>query len=370
MIGVELIILLILWVYIILQLLILAMLMAYKSPGIQKNIPGFEYPFISILVAARNEEATIKRCILSLHALNYPKDKFEILIGNDASEDKTASIVEELMNSVPNLILIHIHEKLGLAKAKANVLAHLVHEAKAELIFVTDADIQVKPNWILVTLPHLQDEKNGIVSNATMVYGNTFFSKMQQVEWMLGFGNIIAFEQLALKSTAVGNNMAFSKKAYFDSGSYENIPFSVTEDFQLFRYIRKAGYKGLTILQSDGLNLSEAQSVFMKLMHQRKRWMIGAQDLPFIWKGIFMLQGFYFPAVMLLAFLHLKLAVVLFLVKVFIQSAFIWRMSYLLKEKRILFYLPIFAIYQEIMVLLMSVFYLLPIQMDWKNRKY
>ncbi len=370
MIGFELTILLLLWVYIILQLLVLAMLMAYKSPKLQKNIPGNNLPFVSILVAARNEEATIKRCILSLKALNYPQDKYEILIGNDASEDKTAFIVEELMSSIPNLKLIHINEKLGSAKAKANVLAHLVHEAKAELIFVTDADIQVKPNWILVTLPHLQDSNNGIVSNATMVSGNSFFSKMQQIEWMLGFGNIIAFEQLGLKSTAVGNNMAFSKKAYFDSGSYENIPFSVTEDFQLFRYIRKAGYKGLTILQSDGLNLSEAQSVFIKLMHQRKRWMIGAQDLPFIWKIIFLLQGLYFPTVLILAFLHLKLAVILFLVKVFIQSAFIMRMSYLLKEKGTLIYLPLFAIYQEIMVLLMSVFYLLPIQMDWKNRKY
>jgi cellulose synthase/poly-beta-1,6-N-acetylglucosamine synthase-like glycosyltransferase len=174
MIGLELFILLILWVYIILQLLILAMLMAYKSPKALKIITGFEYPFVSILVAARNEEATIKRCILSLQALNFPQDKFEILIGNDASEDETASIVEELMNTVPNLKLIHIHEKLGSAKAKANVLAHLVHEAKAELIFVTDADIQVKPDWILTTLPHLNDAKNGIVSNATMVYGNSF----------------------------------------------------------------------------------------------------------------------------------------------------------------------------------------------------
>lgn len=370
MMGFELIILLVCWVYILVQLLCLAMLMAYKAPQKAKMTPALEFPFISILVAARNEEAHIKRCILSLHAINYPIDKYEILIGDDSSEDKTAEIVKELQNQISNLKLISIQSQLGVAKAKANVLAHLVKAAKSDFIFVTDADIKVKPDWILTLLPHLQENSIGIVSNATMVSGKKLFAKMQQIEWMLGFGNIIAFEQMGLKSTAVGNNMAFTKKAYQDAGTYENIPFSVTEDFQLFRYIRKASYKGLTILQADGLNISEAQSSLIKLLHQRKRWMMGALDLPFIWKLIFLLQGFYFPIILVLFFVHFKMALMLYLIKVILQSLFIWRISYQLREIRILFYLPLFTIYQECMVLLMSVFYLMPVQMDWKNRKY
>ncbi|MFY8021093.1 MAG: glycosyltransferase [Bacteroidia bacterium] len=370
MMGFELILLVACWIYILLQLLSLAMLMAYKTPQKAKLIPSSDYPFVSILVAARNEEACIKRCILSLHALNYPLDKYEILIGDDASEDKTAEIVKELQSQIANLKLISIQSQLGNARAKANVLAHLVRAAQSDLIFVTDADIKVKPDWILSLLPHLRDQTIGIVSNATMVSGETLFAKMQQIEWMLGFGNIIAFEQMGLKSTAVGNNMAFTKKAYFDAGTYESIPFSVTEDFQLFRYIRMAAYKGLTILQPDGLNLSEAQVSLKKLLHQRKRWMMGALDLPFIWKLIFLLQGCFFPMMLILFFVHFKIALTLFIIKVFLQSCFIWRIGFQLKETKILFYLPVFTIYQECMVLLMSIFYLIPIQMDWKDRKY
>lgn len=370
MIQIELFLLVLLCLYVIIQLIAFAMVMAYQSPPKWKVKVIDDLPFVSILIAARNEELNIRNCLLSIHQLNYPKNKFEIIVGDDASEDLTLSIVQSLKSEIPNLHVVSISGKLGMAQAKANVLAHLVHEANSDYIFVTDADIIVKADWIHSLLPSLLNVENGIVSNATMVNGQTFFAKMQQLEWMLGFGNIIAFEQMGLKSTAVGNNMAFTKEAYFKSGGYEKIPFSVTEDFQLFRYIRNASYKGLTILNADGLNLSEAQHNFMKLLHQRKRWMIGAQDLPLIWKLIFLLQGLFFPFIVVLAFIHLKLALILFLFKAIFQSFFILRISALLKVKRSFLYLPAFTVYQEFMILLMSVFYLLPIQMDWKNRKY
>ena len=47
------------------------------------------YPFVSILIAARNEEKNILSCLTALSRLNYPKDKYEVLVGNDGSEDNT-----------------------------------------------------------------------------------------------------------------------------------------------------------------------------------------------------------------------------------------------------------------------------------------
>ena len=48
-----------------------------------------KYPKISILIAARNEEHSIERCLAAIDALDYPKDKMEVLVGNDASTDNT-----------------------------------------------------------------------------------------------------------------------------------------------------------------------------------------------------------------------------------------------------------------------------------------
>ena len=51
-------------------------------------------PSVSILISAYNEESVIERKIQNLLELDYPKEKLEILIGDDGSADKTAEIVE------------------------------------------------------------------------------------------------------------------------------------------------------------------------------------------------------------------------------------------------------------------------------------
>ena len=52
------------------------------------------WPCVSILVAARNEEANLPRCLASLRALDYPAHLLEILVGDDASTDGTRAVAE------------------------------------------------------------------------------------------------------------------------------------------------------------------------------------------------------------------------------------------------------------------------------------
>jgi cellulose synthase/poly-beta-1,6-N-acetylglucosamine synthase-like glycosyltransferase len=59
--------------------------------------PAKEYPFVSVLVPPRNEEQSIKICISSLLAQDYPD--FEVIVLNDNSTDDTASILEQLARS-------------------------------------------------------------------------------------------------------------------------------------------------------------------------------------------------------------------------------------------------------------------------------
>jgi len=52
-------------------------------------------PFVSVVVAARNEENTIPQLLTSLINQDYPEDKFEIIIADDGSDDTTARIVQD-----------------------------------------------------------------------------------------------------------------------------------------------------------------------------------------------------------------------------------------------------------------------------------
>lgn len=355
--------------YLFVQLLLLAGLWSYSPPK-SKSIETFQWPTVTVLVPARNEAHQIASCIQSLKKLDYPNDKIEILLGDDQSQDNTASVIKAEIEGDERFKYVLVDKQHGKAKAKANVLAHLINLSSSPFVLVTDADIQVKPSWVKSMWPLFSNPQIGILSQATLVEGPSFFDRMQQLEWMLGFGNIIGFEQLGLKSTAVGNNMAFSREAYLSAGGYENIPFSVTEDFQLFRFIRKQGYEGKTHASPQGLNVSSAQKQLKAFLHQRKRWLIGARELPFIWKLIFFLQGSFFPALLILLLVHTRIALVIWLFKFIFQSLFMLRMSRTIQLPSRFFLWPLFEVYQQLSVLLMLAFYLLPIKMNWKNRNY
>ena len=72
----------------------------YKLPVEIKDNP----PLISVLIPARNEEKNIRRCLRSLLRQDYPN--MEIIVLNDNSSDKTASVVREYAIKNKNLKLI------------------------------------------------------------------------------------------------------------------------------------------------------------------------------------------------------------------------------------------------------------------------
>ena len=78
-------------------LLIILFIFNFKEYTSIENSP---LPKVSILIAAKDEEANVARCLNSLLKLSYPLDKMEILIGNDASEDKTLMLLRQYEKKV------------------------------------------------------------------------------------------------------------------------------------------------------------------------------------------------------------------------------------------------------------------------------
>jgi 1,2-diacylglycerol 3-beta-glucosyltransferase len=363
---IEILLLLILWLFVFLQILVMA---GYFSgnPAVKQERTN---PKVSIIIAARNEESNIEACLQSILQLNYPQELMEVWIGNDRSTDQTALLVKNFISVRTNFHLFEVEGELGSAKAKGNVLAQLIQQTQSEYIFVTDADIAVAPNWIKHLLPYLLQPKTGIVSGTTLVDGNNFFAKWQGIDWTLGNGNLIGLDRLGLKSTAVGNNMCFTKEAYLATGGYENMTFSVTEDFQLFKAIRAKGYESVNLLDKASLNISMAQNNFRNFLHQRKRWMIGAQDLPGYWLLIFGLQASFYPCLFLLLLVHTKLAFIIWVIKVVLQLFYIGLIQKKLKVKWHWPAILTYEFYSLFIHFAMIGFYLYPVKMDWKERTY
>src|SRR6187549_498850 len=107
-----------------------------------------QLPKISILIAARNEEANIARCLASVDQLCFPKSDLEILIGDDGSTDATAAIVKQFIQNKPEFKYVLIDKQVAALRGKANVLAQLAQVAEGEYYFFCDADITVNTDWL------------------------------------------------------------------------------------------------------------------------------------------------------------------------------------------------------------------------------
>ena len=114
----------------------------------------FEKP-ISIIIAAYNEESIIEEKIKNTLALDYPKDKMEILIGDDGSSDRTAEIVAKF--SEVRLIKKERNE------GKAAMLNDLCKAAKGEIFLFSDANTMLENSALRNLAAEFENENVGCV---------------------------------------------------------------------------------------------------------------------------------------------------------------------------------------------------------------
>ena len=237
-------------------------------------------PRVSILIAARDEETALPRCLASLRKLAYPPGLLEILVGDDASTDRTATVAEAAMRGFAGQFrVVPIAETLGQARGKANVLAHLARQATTDFFFITDADISLPTTWIAALLAHVGPGV-GTVTGITAVRGPRLFDQLQGLDWLLSLSLVQVVSDLGRPVTAMGNNMLVTRAAYKATGGYEALPFSVTEDFALFRAVLAAGYDFRQVFSTEARADSLPVPSWSALLKQRRRWLRGVEALP------------------------------------------------------------------------------------------
>jgi cellulose synthase/poly-beta-1,6-N-acetylglucosamine synthase-like glycosyltransferase len=327
-------------------------------------------PKVSILIAARNEEKTILRCLQSIEKLAYPREKVEVLIGDDASTDNTRAVVEHFILDKPNYRCITITENMGKARGKANVLAHLAKHATTDFYFYTDADIAVPPSWLNSMLAQL-NEGIGIVTGITTIAGNSLFARLQALDWLYALGLMQVISDMGLPVSTMGNNMLLRRQAYESTGGYENLEFSVTEDVALFNSILKKGWGFKNCYHSNVLALSLPASSFLDFLHQRKRWMTGSMHLPFYMILILGMHSAYYPVLLpFYAYTSVGIVVGIFVFKLLLQSIYLHACLRKLNKSVPWWLYVLVEFYFVISSIILIIYFLLPISFRWKGRKY
>jgi glycosyltransferase involved in cell wall biosynthesis len=121
------------------------------------------FPSVSIVVAARNEADKIRRKIEHTLALDYPKDRLEILVASDASDDGTDDIVKEFVGR--GVHLVRAAERRG----KEHVQGLALSVATGEIVVMTDAATILEPDALTQLVQNFADPSIGAVSSEDVV---------------------------------------------------------------------------------------------------------------------------------------------------------------------------------------------------------
>jgi cellulose synthase/poly-beta-1,6-N-acetylglucosamine synthase-like glycosyltransferase len=119
-------------------------------------------PTVSIVIAARNEEANVPAKLENLRRLDYPQDRLEIVIASDGSIDRTASILRE---HVPYICPVILDD----SKGKAHALNEAVKRATGEILVFLDARQSVEPNAVSELASCFADSTVGAVSGELLL---------------------------------------------------------------------------------------------------------------------------------------------------------------------------------------------------------
>lgn len=132
------------------------MLFFYKKRSINYSIEEKDLPFISIQIPTYNEPAAI-RCARKCLENDYPKDKYEILIGDDSNDPKISKMLKDFADLHRNVEVIKRKDNFGY---KAGNLNNMLKYSKGEFLVLFDSDFLPPKDFLRrVIAPFNKSEK-------------------------------------------------------------------------------------------------------------------------------------------------------------------------------------------------------------------
>ena len=159
------------------------------------RFPEHDLPFVTIQLPIFNEQFVIHRLLEACCRLNYPRDRFEIQLLDD-STDETVTVAREIVEryaagfeGLPPQPIFYLH-RTNRYGYKAGALDEGLHTARGEFVAIFDADFVPPPNWILQVIHHFAEPEIGMVQTR-WTHLNRNYSFLTQVEAILLDGHFV-----------------------------------------------------------------------------------------------------------------------------------------------------------------------------------
>ncbi|BAZ70135.1 MAG: glycosyltransferase family 2 protein [Pelatocladus maniniholoensis HA4357-MV3] len=230
-----------------------------------------DYPYVSVLVAAKNEEAVIGKLVKNLCNLEYPEGKYEVWIIDDNSSDRTPQFLAELAHKYEQLRILQ--RSPGSSGGKSGALNQVLPLTKGEVLAVFDADAQVSPDILLQVVPLFERQKVGAVQVRKAIANakENFWTKGQMAEMAVDAYLQQGRTVIGGLGELRGNGQFVRREALKSCGGWNEE--TITDDLDLtFRlHLDNWDIENVfsTAVEEEGVTNAIA------LWHQRNRWAEG-----------------------------------------------------------------------------------------------
>ena len=248
-----------------------------------------ELPLVTVQLPCFNEMHVMERLLDSVAALEYPKDKLQIQVLDDSTDETTEickAEVAKLIESGFDAEHIHRTDRTGF---KAGALEHGTESAKGEYLFILDSDFVPDPDVLEKTIHYFTDEKIGMIQTR-WEHINRTYNTLTRIQAMFLDGHL-ELEQTARNRsgrffTFNGTAGIWRKNCIADAGGWEHD--TLTEDMDLSYRAQLKGWK--FIFLNDVTTPAELPVDMEGFKSQQHRWTKGSiqvckKILVDIWKS-------------------------------------------------------------------------------------
>lgn len=262
-----------------------------KTRGKEAALPPLDHiPVVTIQLPVFNEFYVVDRLIEAVCAFEYPKDKLEIQVLDD-STDETVEVVAKTVRRFQGLgyDIKHVY-RTNRKGYKAGALKHGLETARGEFVAIFDADFVPNTTFLLSTLPYFyQDEKLALVQTR-WEHLNSNYSLLTRTQAMALDAHFVMEQGVRNKVGFFinfnGTGGIWRKSAILDAGNWHSD--TLTEDLDLSYRAQLKGWKFKYL--NDVTSPAELPAEVNALKSQQFRWTKGAIEtarkiLPEVWKS-------------------------------------------------------------------------------------
>jgi cellulose synthase/poly-beta-1,6-N-acetylglucosamine synthase-like glycosyltransferase len=228
---------------------------------------------VTVLIAARNEENSIRHTIDDLLAQDYPKDLTEIIIVDDHSTDKTADIIRGYDGSGVKLLQLNEDQPLNSYKKKA--IAKAIELSSGDLMVATDADCRMGAEWLSAVVGYYESNDLVMISSPVAYFQErSLFEYMQTLEFAYLIGIGASFIGNKRASTCNGANLAYRKDVFYEVGGFKGIDDLASGDDELLLQKVAQKYPGRIgfLKERKAIVYTHAKHTLASFLSQRRRW--------------------------------------------------------------------------------------------------